>query len=130
MKQLIFQEKYPIFVLELGKDETSCKTVEDLAKRLKEMIDADSRIAWIAEFDHYAHTKRIGGEIAPGIKAAKNLVFCFGLTLPNANVLAVRPRSIGIADLGNKFVVSFMEAPMKAANEAMESWVRALRDSR
>lgn len=68
------------------------------------------------------------GPIAPEIRAAKNLVFCFGLQLPNPNVLAVRPRSIGIADCGDKFVVNFLEAPMKPANDAMEGWAKALRD--
>lgn len=29
---------------------------------------------------------------------------------PNPQVLAVRPRSIGVADMGGKFVVSFLEA--------------------
>lgn len=128
MKQMMLQEKYPIFVLELGKSETSCKTVDDIAAKLKEKIAADSRVAWIAEFDHYAHTQKLGGEIAPEIEAAKNLVFCFGLALPNPNVLAVRPRSIGIVDCGDKFIVNFMEAPMKPANEAMESWAKALKD--
>jgi len=30
--------------------------------------------------------------------------------------------------MGDKFVVSFLEAPMKPANEAMEAWVKGLRD--
>lgn len=58
----------------------------------------------------------------------EDLIFCFGYALPNPQVLAVRPRAIGIADLGDRFVVSFMEAPMQPANEAMEAWVRGLRD--
>lgn len=128
MKQILLQEKYPVFVLEIGKQETTCKSVDDIAARLRAAIAADSRVAWIAEFDHYAHTTKLGGAIAPEIKAAKNLVFCFGLQLPNPNVLAVRPRSIGIADCGDKFVVNFLEAPMKPANEAMEGWTKALRD--
>lgn len=128
MKQMLLQEKYPVFVLELAKDETTCQSVDDIAARLKAAIAADSRVAWIAEFDHYAHTQKLGGAIAPEIRAAKNLVFCFGLQLPNPNVLAVRPRSIGIADCGDKFVVNFLEAPMKPANDAMEGWAKALRD--
>lgn len=128
MKQLLLQEKYPVFVLELGKNETTCQTIDDILARLKEKIAADARVAYIAEFDHYAHTQKIGGAIAPEIKAAKNLVFCFGLALPNANVLAVRPRSLGVADLGDKFVINFMEAPMAPANEAMEDWAKSLRD--
>ncbi len=128
MKQMMLMEKYPVFVLELAKNETTCQSVDDIAARLKAAIAADSRVAWIAEFDHYAHTTKLGGAIAPEIKAAKNLVFCFGLQLPHPNVLAVRPRSIGIADCGDKFVINFLEAPMKPANDAMEGWAKALRD--
>lgn len=128
MKQVLLQEKYPIFVLELDKRETTCKTVDDITARLKAAIAADQRVAWIADFDHYAHTQKLGGAIAPEIKAARNLVFCFGLQLPNPQVLAVRPRSIGIADCGDKFILNFLEAPMQPANEAMEGWVKALRD--
>lgn len=129
MKQLLLQEKYPIFVLEIGKQETTCISVDDIAERLKAAIAADSRVAWIADFDHFAHTQKLGGTIATEIKAARNLVFCFGLQLPNPQVLAVRPRSIGIADCGDKFVVNFLEAPMKPANEAMEGWAKALLDA-
>lgn len=128
MKQLLLQEKYPVFILEIGKQETTCATVDDVIARLKAQIAADTRVAYIAEFDHFAHTSQLGGAIAPEIKAAKNLVFCFGLQLPNPNVMAVRPRSIGVADCGDKFVVNFLEAPMKPANEAMETWAKSLKD--
>jgi hypothetical protein len=130
MKQMLLQEKYPVFILEIGKQETTCTNVDDIIARLKQNIAADTRIALIAEFDHFAHTSKLGGAIAPEIKAAKNLVFCFGLQLPNPNVMAVRPRSIGVADCGDKFVINFMEAPMQPANEAMEAWARSLRDKR
>jgi len=125
---MLLQEKYPIFLLEIGKNETTCQSVGDIVARLKAHIAADARVAWIAEFDHHAHTQRVGGTIAPEIKAAKNLVFCFGLQLPNPQVLAVRPRSIGIADCGDKFVIDFMEAPMQPANDAMETWAKSIRD--
>lgn len=128
MKQMLLQEKYPVFVLELAKSETSCQSVDEIASRLKAAIAADNRVAWIAEFDHFAHTQKLGGTIAPEIRAAKNLVFCFGLQLPNPQVLAVRPRSLGIVDCGDRFVINFLEAPMKPANDAMEGWAKALRD--
>jgi len=55
------------------------------------------------------------------------VIFCFGFMLPGPQVLAVRPRAIGVADMGDRFVLSFMEAPMQPANEAMEAWVKGLR---
>jgi hypothetical protein len=128
VKQTLLQEKYPVFVAEIGKDETACQTVDDIVAYLKARITENEKVQFIGVFDHHAHTKRIGGEIAAGIEAAVNVIFCFGFALPNPQVLAVRPRAIGVADLGEKFVVSFMEAPMPPANLAMESWVKALRN--
>jgi len=84
-------------------------------------------VHFIGVFDHHAHTQRIGGEIAQGIQAAVDIIFCFGFAIPNPQMLAVRPRSIGIADMGEKFIISFMEAPMQPANQAMEAWTKALR---
>jgi hypothetical protein len=128
MKQTLLQEKYPVFVAEIGKDETTCRNVDDVVAYLKARIAEKEKVAFIGVFDHYAHTKAIGGEIAQGIVGAVDVMFCFGFALPNPQVLAVRPRSIGVADLGDKFVVSFMEAPMQPANEAMETWVKGLRN--
>ena len=128
MKQLHFQEKYPITVMDIAKTETNYATVDAIVDYFKTCITNTPRVSYIATFDHLAHTKAIGGDIAPGIQAAVNVVFCFGHALPNPQVLAVRPRSIGIADLGDRFVVSFMDAPMKPANDAMQAWALALRN--
>ena len=128
MKQTLLQEKYPIFVAEIDKSETRCQSVDEVVGYLKEKIAANPKVQFIGVFDHYAHTKRIKGEIHPDIRAAVDVIFCFGFALPNPQVLAVRPRSIGVADLGSTFVVSFLEAPMKPANEAMEAWVKGLRN--
>jgi hypothetical protein len=129
LKQTLLMEKYPVFVAEIGKTETDCKTVEDVVAYLKAKIAEQEKVAFIGVFDHYAHTKGIGGEIVEGLVGAVDVIFCFGFALPNPQVLAVRPRSIGVADMGDKFVLSFLEAPMKPANEAMEAWVKALRKS-
>lgn len=129
MKQLILQEKFPVFVLDLPKTETTHRTVDDVIAALRAQIDANPKVAFLGVFDHYAHTRDIGGDIAPDIAEAKNLMFCFGFALPDPKVMAVRPRSIGVADLGDHFVISFMEAPMPPANAAMESWAKALRNA-
>jgi uncharacterized protein YifN (PemK superfamily) len=121
-------EKYPVFDLTLPKSETSCATIDDVIARLREKIEAHPKVAYIATFDHHAHTTAIQGTIAPEIKAAKNIVFCFGVHLPNAHVLAVRPRAIGVADLGDSFHVTFLEPPMELATKEMEAWCKALAD--
>jgi hypothetical protein len=131
LKQTLLQEKYPIYSLELARDETSFGSVDEIANYFKSCIESRRSVRFIAEFDHYAHTRSLPeGRIGEGIRAAKNLVFCFGITLPDPHVLAVRPRSIGIAETAAGFVVTFMEAPMPVANSAMEDWAKGLRNNR
>lgn len=129
MKQTLLQEKYPVFTLELDRDETSFQSVDAICVHLRGRIEARKSAVFIAEFDHLAHTRSLPeGRIAEDIRAAKNLVFCFGIALPDPQVLAVRPRSIGIAETDRGFVITFMEAPMPVANAAMEDWAKGLRD--
>ena len=129
MKKSLLQETYPVFTLELSKDETTFDSVDSIIDHLASRIEEHPVARFLTVFDHYEHTSRLeGGGIAPEIKAAKNIVFCFGTQLPNPQVMAVRPRSIGVVDLGERFVVTFMEAPMPPANEAMESWAKALQN--
>lgn len=128
MKQTLLMEKYPVFDLDLPKTETTCETIDDVLTRLKTNIDAHPKVAYIGTFDHFTHTKSIDGKIADEIKDARNILFCFGVALPNAHVLAVRPRSIGVADLGERFHITFMEPPMEVATTAMEEWCKALAD--
>ncbi len=128
MKQSLLMEKYPTFDLQIGKDETSLTSVDEILAALKVNIDAHPKVAYIGIFDHLSHTKSIDGDIAPEIKDAKNILFCFGVKLPNPRVLAVRPRSIGVTDMGDHFHISFMEPPMPMATDAMEEWCKALAD--
>ena len=127
MKQVLLQEKFPIFKLEVDKTETPFKSSQELVDHFKKLIDEHKVTRYIGEFDHYSHTKGLeGGEIAEGIIDARNVVFCFGTKLPKAEMLAVRPRSIGIAETETGFTISFMEAPMALANDTMEIWVKGV----
>jgi hypothetical protein len=128
MKQSLLMEKYPVFDLTLPKAETSCADVDAVIAALKAKIDAHPKVAYIATFDHFSHTKAIGGTVAEGIRDARNIVFCFGIALPNPHVLAVRPRSIGVADMGEAFHLTFLEPPMELATKEMEAWCKALAD--
>ena len=124
MTQSVFMEKYPIFTLEAQKTDSLFATVDEIIENLKTQIAADPVATYIADFDHYAHTSALGGEINPAIHAAKMVVFCFGQKLPTPQMMAARPRSIGVADMGESFVFTFLEAPMSAINETMEQWVK------
>lgn len=129
MKNQLLADRYPIHVLELDKSETSHQHLDELLRALEAKAEADPGVAMIAVFDHYAHTTLQGGEIRPDIFAAKNLIFCFGPKLPDPAMMAVRPRSIGIAELPDRFVLSFLEAPMAEANRKMTEWVLGLRNA-
>ncbi len=127
MRQRIIVETLPVFVLEIGKDETDLASVAEIVARLKTHIDADEVARFIGVFDHYAHTRHLPvGVIDEAILDAWIIVFCFGIALPGPEALAFRPRSIGVAELTDRFVVSFLEAPMPVANTAIETWVRDL----
>ncbi|AKF25733.1 hypothetical protein YH65_10300 [Sulfurovum lithotrophicum] len=125
MKQITVLEKYPVFTLEVNKGETSYTSIDEIFAFLRSQIEAHPIATYIGEFDHYAHTSSLEeGKINEEIKAAKNIICCFGKVLPKPEVLAVRPRSIGVAEMTDSFVISFLEAPNPDANGAMEKWVK------
>jgi hypothetical protein len=127
MQQELLQRKFPIFKLDFHKSETRFKSVQDIVNHLKEVIDEHEVTRFLAEFDHYSHTKGFEyGEIDDSIIDARNIIFCFGTKLPKAEMLAARPRSIGVAETGTGFTVSFMQAPMALANDTMEKWCKQL----
>lgn len=129
MQQTHFDEKYPVYELTLPKNETTAASASEIISRLKANVDSHPSVAFIGLFDHFAHTKSLPeGDIAEGIIAAQHIIFCFGVKLPGARVMAVRPRSIAVTEFADHFVVNFMEPPMPIATNAMEGWVRALRD--
>jgi len=129
VKQSLLREKYPIYCLELERVDTRCRNVDEIMDYLKGCVAAHASACFIADFDHYAHTRSLPhGQIGEGILAARNLIFCFGITLPDPHVLAVRPCSIGVAETTEGFLITFMEAPMPVANTAMEEWAKGLRD--
>jgi hypothetical protein len=127
VKQTLLHEKFPIFSLEIERTETHCRSVDEIVDHFQERIEAHRYARFIAVFDHYAHTRSLPeGEIEFGIRAAKNVVFCFGITLPDPHALATRPRSIGIVETDAGFLITFMEAPMPLVNAAMEEWASGL----
>jgi len=126
MKKTIFMEKYPVYTLEISKTETSYTNVGEILEYLKTLVDAHKIAKYIAIFDHYAHTTSLNGDINPDIKDAQNLIFCFGPAIPNTKILAARPRSIGVAELENSFIIEFLEAPKEQLNDLMESWAKSI----
>ncbi|MDG6777816.1 hypothetical protein QCB44_03745 [Thiomicrorhabdus sp. zzn3] len=126
MQKKMFQDKYPIYELKIAKTDCKFDSVPAILDELQAQIDAHPKAVYISRFDHFSHTKSIDGEINPQIQDAQNIIFCFGFQIPGADPVAVRPRAIGATDLGDAFVVNFMEAPNPVAQETMEAWVNAL----
>ena len=129
MKQRLLQARYPIYCLEIGRRETSYRTVEEIIGYFKERIEGHRWARFIGVFDHFAHTRSLPeGQVDEDILAAQIIIFCFGITLPDPHALALRPRSIGVAETSRGFAISFMEAPMPVANTAMEDWALGVRN--
>lgn len=129
MNFTLLQDKYPVYSLEVMKTDTRFADVDAIIAYLRDCVVQDKIASLIGEFDHYAHTAALpAGLIAEQIRAAEHLVFCFGTQLPNSLVMAVRPRAIGVVDEGDRFVISFMEAPMPLANTAMTAWIEGIAD--
>lgn len=115
-------DKYPIYSLELNKDEISQKSIQDIINYFLDKIEKHPIATNIAVFNHYEHTKKLNGPINDEIIDAQNVIFCFGAAIPNSKILAVRPRSIGIAEFKEKFSIEFLEAPNEKLHDVMEEW--------
>ncbi len=128
MKQTNFLDKYPVWTLELEKNEVALKSINEIVNYFKAKIEDHPIATFIAIFDHYAHTNSLAdGVIAPEIKDVKNVIFCFGKEISNTKVAAVRPRSIGICELEDSWVIEFIEAPNEKLHKVMEQWSKELK---
>lgn len=129
MKQELLKEKFSIYKLDIDESETRFQSAQALTDYFKYCIDEHPIARFIAEFDHYSHTRGLqDGQLADSIIDARNVVFCFGSKLPTAEMLALQPRSIGIAETDSRFTISFHEAPVAIANDTMESWMKSITD--
>jgi len=129
MTKTIFMEKYPVFSLNIDKNETSFKNVDEIVKHFEQLIQNHPIAKLIAIFDHYEHTSSIqDGVVAAEIKDAKNVIFCFGKQLPNSKILAVRPRSIGICEFEDSFEINFLEVPNEQLHAVTEEWAKSVQN--
>ncbi|WP_297431608.1 DUF6858 family protein [Sulfurimonas sp.] len=127
MTKTILMDKYPVFSLVIEKKETTYKNVDEIVGHFQALIEKHPVAKEIAVFDHYEHTSAIkDGVIAPEIKAAKNVVFCFGKMLPTSKILAVRPRSIGICEFEDSFEINFLEVPNEQLHLVTEEWAKSV----
>jgi len=127
MQKTIFMDKYPVQSFKILKTQTLYKTVDEIINYLKAFIDKNPVCIYITIFDHYKHTQSLEeSSIAPEIKDAKNLLFCFGKQLNDPKILAVRPRSIGVTEMEDFFSIDFIDAPNEQLNSTMIEWVNSI----
>jgi hypothetical protein len=127
MNKTVIQEKYLVNTQEIAKSNTTYTSVDEIETFIKTQIEAHPVVSYIATFDHYAHTASLeGGMIPADIKAAKNVLCCFGMAIPSAVFVGVKPMSIAIVETTASFVLSFIEAPAASAQSTMEAWVAAI----
>jgi len=127
MKKTIFMDKYPVYSLELLKTEVELATVPEIIEYFKTKIENHPIARFIAIFDHYSHTTNLDGDIMEGLQDAQNIIFCFGTAIPNTKILAARPRSIGVSEFEDKFIIDFLEAPKEELHNLMENWAKGLK---
>ena len=128
MTKKIFMDKYPIYTATILKSETNYRIIDDISQHIKELIIKHPISNYISTFNHYEHTQNIDGEINADILDAKNIIFCFGKAIPNPQILAVRPRSIGIVELKDSFEFSFLEAPKEELNRVIFDWIKSIKE--
>lgn len=128
MTKTVLMDKYPVFSLEVKKTETTFSNVAEILDYLHAKIDAHPIAKFIATFNNYEHTAALGDETAINeeIKDAQIVIFCFGKQIPNTKILAARPRSFGVAELADSFVIDFLEAPNEQLHTTMEEWAKSV----
>lgn len=121
----LYNGKFPVYSMDIEKSE-HYRDLKSLVIALKSAISSHPIACHIADFDHFSHTKQAGGEMPVGLQNAINLIFCFGPKIEDGHMMAIRPRSFGIAEFDHYFTVSFLEAPSQIATQTMKDWVEAL----
>ena len=130
MKKILLKDKYPVYVQTIKKNKTIFKNVNEIILLYKELINKHPITSFIAIFDNYEHTLNLKEHvISQDIKDAKNIIYCYGKSLDKIEITGIRPRSFGVVETDDNFVISFMEAPDPIANKQMIDWTKTIINS-
>ena len=127
MTRSILLDTHPMYAMKILKSETEVSDISQIIEHFKVKIEENPEAVFITVFDHYAHTKSLNGNVLDSILDAKNLLFCFGHSIKNIEILAFRPKSIAICELEDSFVLEFLETPRPEVNAWIESWIKELK---
>jgi len=127
MQRITLEGGYPAWVEEIAKADTPWRDVDEIAAVLQGRIRRHSGSAFIGVFDHYGLNLRVSAALPLDMQDAKTILFCPGTKLLDPLLLALSPCAIGVADMGNRFVISFLDSPVIFPTETLNQWVDNLR---
>ncbi len=126
MEKKIINEEFPIYYKEIAKRDTSYKHIGEIIAALQTRLADNPSAQVIAVFNLYDHVRMRDGQVADEILGAQNLLFCVANAIPNSDLVALRPRSIGLTEFADRFVLNFMEAPAHPVTETMRTLIEAV----
>ncbi len=126
MQKIVFKDRYTIWKCEIEKNKIIYSDIEEIISYFKHKIKTHPFAKYLFLFDHYKHIKSINGKILPDVIDMKNIVFCYGPDILDIEIAALRPRSIGICELKDSYIIEFMQAPSDKAHESMVEWTKEL----
>jgi hypothetical protein len=127
MQRITVEGHYSVWVEEIAKADTPWRDVDELAAVLQACIHHQAGSAFIGVFDHYGLNLRVGEPLPLDIQDAKTILFCPSAGLPDPVSMALTTCAVGVADMGNRFVISFLDAPVISPTETLAQWVENLR---
>jgi hypothetical protein len=127
MHRITVEGGYPVWVEEIAKADTPWLDVDEIAAALQAYIRRSGASAFIGIFDYYGLNLRVGELLPNAMQDAKLILFCLGANLLNPTAMALCPYAIGVADMGNRFVISFPDASVDSSTKNLAQWVEDLR---
>lgn len=130
MRRIILEGGFPVWVEEMAKVDTPYYDVDEIVAALRACVQHRAGYAFIRVFDHYGHNLGIGEPVPRDMRDAKALIFCPAAGLPDPALMAMYLCAIHVADMGNRFVISFADMPDISSRQTLSEWVEELRTVR
>jgi hypothetical protein len=118
---------YPVWIEEIAKADTFYRNVDEIVAALQARVARHAQASWIGVCDHYGLNLRLGERLPAAMQDARIALLCDAPALSGTAFLALQPCAIGVADMGNRFVFSFMERPDAAGNGFLRQWLDGMR---
>ena len=127
MQRITVEGGYPVWIEEIAKADTPWRDVDEIIAALRERIQRHAGFAYIGVLDHYGLILRLGETHPAEMRDAKAILFCPGAKRLNPVLPALCPGAISVADMGNRFVIFFLDAPAFLPAQTLARWVADLR---